>query len=37
MDNQRLFVSNIPKNKDRDELIEEFGKLSGEQIMIGKW
>lgn len=24
--NHRLFVGNIPKNRDRDELIEEFSK-----------
>lgn len=24
--NHRLFVGNIPKNRDRDELLEEFGK-----------
>lgn len=24
--NHRLFVGNIPKNRDRDELIEEFKK-----------
>lgn len=24
--NHRLFVGNIPKNRDRDELLEEFSK-----------
>lgn len=24
--NHRLFVGNIPKNRDRDELLEEFAK-----------
>lgn len=24
--NHRLFVGNIPKNRDREELLEEFGK-----------
>jgi len=28
--NHRLFVGNIPKNRDRDELIEEFSKHARE-------
>ena len=28
LNNQRLFVSNIPKNKDKDELAAEFSKHS---------
>lgn len=26
--NHRLFVGNIPKNRDRDELLEEFAKYA---------
>ena len=28
--NHRLFVGNIPKNRDRDELLEEFAKHARE-------
>lgn len=31
--NHRLFVGNIPKNRDRDELIEEFAKHARKLIM----
>lgn len=27
--NLRLFVGNIPKSKSREEIFEEFGKLTG--------
>ena len=27
--NLRLFVGNIPKSKSREEIMEEFGKLTG--------
>lgn len=26
--NHRLFVGNIPKNRDRDEILEEFAKYA---------
>lgn len=29
--NLRLFVGNIPKSKGKEEIIEEFGKLTGKQ------
>ena len=30
--NHRLFVGNIPKNKDRDELLEELRKHARKQL-----
>ena len=27
----RLFVGNIPKSKNRDDIFDEFGKLSGKE------
>lgn len=30
--NHRLFVGNIPKNRDRDELLEEFSKHARKSI-----
>ena len=30
--NKRLFVGNIPKNKGRDEIFQEFVKQSGNQV-----
>lgn len=27
--NLRLFVGNIPKSKGKEEILEEFGKLTG--------
>jgi Q family heterogeneous nuclear ribonucleoprotein R len=34
LNNQRLFVSNIPKNKDRDELAAEFSKHSPGLVQV---
>ena len=30
--NTRLFVGNIPKSKSREDIVNEFDKLSGKEI-----
>ena len=32
--NHRLFVGNIPKNRDRDELLEEFNKHARKRVLL---
>ena len=32
--NHRLFVGNIPKNRDRDELLEEFNKHARKRVAL---
>jgi len=31
--NTRLFVGNIPKSKSREDIVNEFDKLSGKEIV----
>lgn len=34
--NLRLFVGNIPKSKGKEEILEEFGKLTGKVHKLKK-
>lgn len=34
--NNRLFVGSIPKNKTRESILEDFGKVTGELNLLSE-
>lgn len=35
--NNRLFVGSIPKSKTKEQIVEEFSKVTGELVMYGTY